>query len=88
MAVTLFTELGHGETESMSDKTKIKVTVNGPLLVTGEVEYLDADGTVIETLAKAALCRCGHSQSKPFCDGSHRTSGFIADTIKAKPVQS
>jgi CDGSH-type Zn-finger protein len=68
----------------MSEITKIKVTVNGPLLVSGAVEYVDSDGAVIETLAKAALCRCGHSQSKPFCDGSHRTSGFIADTIKTK----
>ena len=65
----------------MSELPKIKVTKNGPYIVTGEVEYVDADGTVVKTLAKAALCRCGHSKSKPFCDGSHREVGFEADTI-------
>jgi len=68
----------------MSEVPKIKVTVNGPYLVTGDVEYVDSDGNVIERLSKAALCRCGHSESKPFCDGSHRTCGFIADTIRPK----
>ncbi len=75
------TDLHHA---GMSELPKIKVTRNGPYIVTGEVEYVDADGTVVKTLAKAALCRCGHSQSKPFCDGSHREVGFEADTIRAE----
>ena len=69
----------------MTDTPRIKVAANGPYIVTGEIDYVDSDGTVIEHLAKAALCRCGHSSSKPFCDGSHRTFGFEADTIRAKP---
>lgn len=68
----------------MSDVTRIKVTKNGPYLVSGDVELVDSDGNVVERLAKAALCRCGHSESKPFCDGSHRTFGFEADTIRPK----
>lgn len=69
----------------MSVIPKIKVTVNGPYIVSGEVEFVDSDGNVIERLNKAALCRCGHSESKPFCDGSHRAGGFTADTISPKP---
>lgn len=65
----------------MSELPRIKVTKNGPYIVTGEVEYVDHDGNVVKTLAKAALCRCGHSNSKPFCDGTHREIGFTADTI-------
>jgi CDGSH-type Zn-finger protein len=69
----------------MSDIPRIKVTVNGPYLVNGEVEFVDSDGNVVERLTRAALCRCGLSESKPFCDGSHRTGGFSADTIRPKP---
>lgn len=65
----------------MSELPKIKVTRNGPYIVNGEVEYIDADGNVVKTMAKAALCRCGHSSTKPWCDGTHKTIGFEADTI-------
>lgn len=68
----------------MTDVTRIKVGRNGPYLISGEIELVDADGNVVERLSKAALCRCGHSKSKPFCDGSHREVGFEADTIKPK----
>ncbi|MEW9503014.1 CDGSH iron-sulfur domain-containing protein [Jeotgalibacillus marinus] len=53
----------------MSD-AKIKVLDDGPLLVKGDVEITDADGNVFKQ--KGALCRCGHSKNKPFCDGSHQ----------------
>jgi CDGSH-type Zn-finger protein len=57
--------------------TIIKVRRDGPYLVTGPVTVTDADGNRydIET-PNVALCRCGASQTKPFCDGSHRTNGF------------
>jgi CDGSH-type Zn-finger protein len=57
----------------------IKVRVNGPLLCTGDIEVQDADGKVLEKSDDVALCRCGHSRSKPFCDGSHRDAGFTDD---------
>lgn len=68
----------------MSDATRIKVTKNGPYIVTGDIELVDSDGSIVLQLTKAALCRCGHSQAKPFCDGSHRECGFEADTIRRK----
>ncbi len=52
------------------------VVANGPLLLKGELEVLDADGNVLKRDAKAALCRCGASANRPFCDGSHKSCGF------------
>jgi CDGSH-type Zn-finger protein len=58
----------------------IKVRRDGPYLVTGPVTLTDADGNRYEVDApNIALCRCGASQTKPFCDGSHRTNGFSGD---------
>ena len=52
---------------------------NGSIRVTGEVDFVDADGQVLETKTDFSLCRCGHSKEKPFCDGSHRDAGFVAE---------
>jgi CDGSH-type Zn-finger protein len=50
---------------------------NGPLLVRGDVEILTADGVPIpRTRSTVALCRCGKSTIKPFCDGTHKIVGF------------
>jgi CDGSH-type Zn-finger protein len=50
---------------------------DGPLLVRGDVEIRTPDGTVVPgRRATTALCRCGLSGRKPFCDGSHKVSGF------------
>jgi CDGSH-type Zn-finger protein len=50
---------------------------NGPLLVRGDVELVDGDGNVIPRHRRTvALCRCGVSLIKPFCDGTHKTVGF------------
>ena len=52
---------------------------NGSIRVNGEVDFVDADGKVLETKTDFSLCRCGHSKEKPFCDGSHRDAGFVAE---------
>jgi CDGSH-type Zn-finger protein len=62
----------------MTDRVKIFVKPNGSVRVSGEVDFVDADGNVIETKANFSLCRCGHSANKPFCDGAHRDAGFTA----------
>jgi uncharacterized Fe-S cluster protein YjdI len=56
--------------------TEIRASGKGPLLVRGGVRVLDADGTVLFEGEQAALCRCGGSANKPFCDGTHKTNGF------------
>jgi len=63
----------------MSDKVKIQVKKNGSVRVTGTADFIDAEGNVIETKTDFSLCRCGASKEKPFCDGSHRDAGFVAD---------
>ena len=72
----------------MSDVT-IKTRENGPLLVTGPVKLIDHLGNPYDLTGKdsIALCRCGHSAKKPFCDGSHRTSGFVAAETAPPPAQ-
>ena len=59
---------------------------NGPYRVEaseGELKLLDAEGKEFDLTGKPAfsLCRCGHSQNKPFCDGSHKTVGFQANDV-------
>ena len=59
----------------------IKVRDNGPLLVEGPVTIVDAAGNrfvVPPEKPAVALCRCGQSKNKPFCDGSHKTCSFMA----------
>lgn len=61
---------------------KVEVLKNGPYYVTGDVELVDADGQPIPSKGKrgrVALCRCGRSKDKPFCDGSHRETGWTED---------
>lgn len=56
---------------------EITVCPRGPLLVRGDVELVDDDGERIEqTRTTLALCRCGSSATKPFCDGSHKLTRF------------
>jgi len=59
---------------------KITIRPNGPYVVEGEVELLDVDGKKVDTTdrPRIALCRCGASVTKPFCDGTHSKVGFQA----------
>ena len=58
------------------DSPVIKVTEGGPYVLEGAVELRDATGEDVSKDGKAFLCRCGHSQNKPFCDGSHNKADF------------
>lgn len=53
----------------------IKIKDNGPYIVDGEFRLTDMQGNEIP-IRKAALCRCGGSTTKPFCDGTHSKIGF------------
>jgi len=61
----------------MSD-VKITAMPNGPYVVEGLVQLVDGRGQVVDvsTRPRVALCRCGQSANKPFCDGSHARVGF------------
>ena len=58
-------------------EVEIKVRDDGPYKVSGPVRLIDAEGNafVVED-GPIVLCRCGLSQTKPFCDASHRAGGF------------
>lgn len=77
-----YTETSESE-EPVATGAGPQVTVhpepNGPLVVQGPVGLIDAEGTVVRSGEKFLLCRCGQSNSKPFCDGSHRRTGFRTD---------
>lgn len=61
---------------STDQRTTIRVTDHGPYLVEGVCIIERSDGTREEKEGKFALCRCGASVNKPFCDGSHKRIGF------------
>jgi len=54
------------------------VTYNGPLFARGELAIEGAPDDMPAVRFRAALCRCGQSKNKPFCDGSHKAAGFQA----------
>jgi CDGSH-type Zn-finger protein len=64
----------------------IQVRANGPYKVTGPITVVDAEGRRFELPegTAVALCRCGHSKTKPFCDASHRRIGFVADDVSPR----
>lgn len=63
----------------MGDETRITPYRDGPLIVRGDFELTDQDGRPIDARRKTvALCRCGRSRIRPFCDGTHKLVGFEA----------
>jgi CDGSH-type Zn-finger protein len=64
----------------VSDVT-IQARENGPYKVTGPITVLEFEGRELQLPegSASALCRCGHSESKPFCDGTHKRIGFVSD---------
>ncbi len=60
-------------------EVQITVSRNGPYVVRGSIELVDAEGNAYQLdRATIALCRCGASTTKPFCDGTHSRLGFHA----------
>lgn len=68
-----------------TDEMIINVRPNGPLYVRGRVRVEGIGGFVMRKDIRLALCRCGASANKPFCDGSHRQIGFRAMEKPPKP---
>jgi uncharacterized Fe-S cluster protein YjdI len=74
-----FRRLDGGPEEEAPAETTVEPRPNGPLFVRGRVRIVAADGEVVREDTRVALCRCGGSANKPFCDGSHRRNGFTTD---------
>ena len=69
------------------EEVRITVRPNGPYRVRGPITLVDDDGNEFDLpeTETVALCRCGHSRTKPFCDGTHREAGFRPET-RARPA--
>ena len=63
--------------------TKITINSNGSVRVEGDFEILDPTGQPFGLAGRTVigLCRCGQSQNKPFCDGSHARTGFQHEAV-------
>lgn len=68
-----------GESVQVDAETIVEPSKDGPLLVYGNVTIKDSTGTLTKKANVTAFCRCGASNNKPFCDGSHRKIEFKAD---------
>jgi CDGSH-type Zn-finger protein/uncharacterized Fe-S cluster protein YjdI len=69
------------ESEPLADRAgplALRLVANGPLDVTGNLEILSGTGRTVDRVTCARLCRCGRSNTKPFCDYSHEAAGFRA----------
>ena len=63
--------------------TEITVSPNGPLRVSGDFVIKDGQGKSFDLSGRTmiSLCRCGHSENKPFCDGSHKRLSFAHEVV-------
>jgi uncharacterized Fe-S cluster protein YjdI len=75
-ALSFYYNNGQVEPEERTVGTRVVVQPNGPLVVYGSITIKDRSGVEIQKEKVTAFCRCGQSRNKPYCDGSHSTTGF------------
>lgn len=63
---------------------QVQILDDGPIVVKGGAQLLDAEGTKINAQNEVYLCRCGQSKNKPFCDGVHK--GQFTSCVRAKSL--
>ena len=74
-----FERLDGGPAEPVPATVSVDPQTDGPLYFRGRLRIIDKQGNVVREATRAALCRCGHSQNKPFCDLSHLRVRFRAE---------
>ncbi|MCB0502289.1 MAG: (4Fe-4S)-binding protein [Bacteroidetes bacterium] len=62
--------------KAVGESAKLNIFADGPILIKGNFEITDSKGNLLEKKESVALCRCGASENKPFCDGTHKKIGF------------
>lgn len=75
-----------GVIEAIPDHNTVHVQVNGPLYVRGDLQLKTPEGDLIVKDTRVALCRCGQSKNKPFCDDSHYDAGFQEPGMVAEKI--
>lgn len=73
-----YTQVENGDPEETSSDSVLVPAPNGPYLVRGHVPVTSSDGEPYENREHVTLCRCGHSDNKPFCSGKHWDVDFQA----------
>ncbi len=73
-----YRRLDDGQQEQPQADVTVEPRPDGPLFVRGPIRIVDPDAGLVREDTRLALCRCGASENKPFCDGSHRRIGFTA----------
>lgn len=71
-----------GGEETPGSPTSIVAVENGPLVLRGDLHVTTSDGATVTREARLALCRCGASANRPFCDGSHQRIGFRSQSVE------
>lgn len=74
-----------GAAEPIPAHNTISLVKNGPLYVRGDFSIVNSAGALVLKETRAALCRCGASANKPFCDNAHRAIGFQAAATVSEP---
>ena len=72
------------ETEDMMGNGKIKAALNGPYIVENAPRLENSKGETLESKEMTALCRCGRSENKPYCDGAHAKVGILGSTREGR----
>ena len=67
-----------GAAEAIPGDNSVRLEADGPVYLSGDIEIVDVEGALILKDTRVALCRCGASEKKPFCDGRHSDAGFRA----------
>jgi len=67
-----------GADEPVPDDNIATLEADGPIYVKGGIDIVDGEGALKLRDVRVAFCRCGASRNKPFCDGSHKETGFTA----------
>ena len=73
-----FTRVDDGDAETPDDRNIVMLKTRGPIYLRGDIRVESADGSLVLEDTRIALCRCGNSRNKPFCDNSHIRIGFNA----------
>jgi CDGSH iron-sulfur domain-containing protein 3 len=66
-------------------KSQARLFDDGPLVLSGEIVLVDGKGTPYPSASVVSICRCGLSDKKPFCDGSHRVKRFSHQARACEP---
>jgi CDGSH-type Zn-finger protein len=75
--------------DRLATEVVIRCRPDGPLVIEGPARIVDSQGRPFPLSTHkplVALCRCGHSANKPFCDGSHHRRGWVADDAAPPPI--